>query len=219
VIYVDYRERKSGVPELLERQGLPIKILELEVGDYIIGDVAVERKTIHDYLASKASGHLDRQLHDLSYNFELSYLIIEGYVGDALLKARFPRAAYISSLIGSSLKRAPGGEKGQVITINVETIYDTALALKALHDKLVKGTVVRLPKMQRAHFNSDEILVYVLSSFPGIGEVRARALLRRFGSFERLVQADVSELMEVPKINRKVANELYSLLHGKYGGE
>ena len=53
----------------------------------------------------------------------------------------------------------------------------------------------------------------LLDEAPGIGPVRKRALLRRFGSLRRLREADASELAEV--VPAAVADDLYLLLHGK----
>jgi excinuclease ABC subunit C len=53
----------------------------------------------------------------------------------------------------------------------------------------------------------------LLDEAPGIGPVRKRALLRRFGSLRRLREADVKELAEV--VPATVADDLYLLLHGK----
>ncbi len=53
----------------------------------------------------------------------------------------------------------------------------------------------------------------LLDEAPGIGPVRKRALLRRFGSLRRLREADVEQLSEV--VPATVADDLYLLLHGK----
>ena len=53
----------------------------------------------------------------------------------------------------------------------------------------------------------------LLDEAPGIGPVRKRALLRRFGSLRRLREAEVEQLAEV--VPTAVADDLYLLLHGK----
>ncbi|MDE0232242.1 MAG: excinuclease ABC subunit UvrC [bacterium] len=53
----------------------------------------------------------------------------------------------------------------------------------------------------------------LLDEAPGIGPVRKRALLRRFGSLRKLREADVKELAEV--VPTTVADDLYLLLHGE----
>lgn len=178
-ILVDMRERESQVPRLLDRMNIPTTIQTLQVGDYQVGGVCIERKAISDYFGSKESGHLDTQLYEMSFNYDLSYLIVEGNLIEALMDRSFKRAPFYSSLVGSSFKRAPDGKMGQIVTLQTFNEYDTALVLRFLHDKVEKGES-RLPRLVKAKANPDELLVYILSSFPNIGEKRARVLLAHF---------------------------------------
>ena len=60
---------------------------------------------------------------------------------------------------------------------------------------------------------SKGMLESLLDEAPGIGPVRKRALLRKFGSLRRLRDAEANELAEV--VPAAVADDLYMLLHGK----
>jgi excinuclease ABC subunit C len=51
-----------------------------------------------------------------------------------------------------------------------------------------------------------------LDSIPGLGEVRRKALLRRFGSLKRLSAASVEEIAEVPGIGRRTAEAIVAAL-------
>jgi excinuclease ABC subunit C len=51
-----------------------------------------------------------------------------------------------------------------------------------------------------------------LDSVPGLGEVRRKALLRRFGSLKRLGAASVEEIAEVPGIGRRTAEAVVAAL-------
>lgn len=216
MIFVDVREERSRVPNLLRKMRVPTQSLELEVGDYIVGEVCVERKAINDYIGSLSSGHLANQLYQMSYNFELSYLIVEGLVSEALIYRKMRRAPFISSLVGSSLKRAPDGKQGQIVTVNLENPWDSALFLRFLHDKVVKGEA-RLPRMKKVKANPDEVMVYVLSSFPNIGEKRAKKLLEHYKTLRGVFVSEFWENSKAvgPKTNLKVQG----LLERSYGGE
>ena len=48
----------------------------------------------------------------------------------------------------------------------------------------------------------------LLDEIPGIGPTRRRALMRFFGSLDRLKSASVDEIAKVPGMNRKVASDL-----------
>ncbi|NMA01088.1 MAG: excinuclease ABC subunit UvrC [Clostridia bacterium] len=55
-------------------------------------------------------------------------------------------------------------------------------------------------------------LASILNDIPGVGENRKQNLLKHFGSFKKVQKASVEELLEVPGINRKVAQNIYDYL-------
>jgi ERCC4-type nuclease len=215
MMQIDYREEKSKIPKLLEQLKVPYQLAKLEVGDYAIADVLVERKQINDYLSSLITGHLSQQLYELSYNAELSYLIVEGSVSGALITQKIKREVYLSSLVGSSFKRAPDGKQGQIITVNLETPYDTAFFLKFLYEK-VKNDEPRLPTLKKANFSNKDRAIYILSSFPGIGEKRAKALLDKFGTIKNVINANIEDLIQVEGFGKKRASDLFWMVNEKW---
>ena len=55
-------------------------------------------------------------------------------------------------------------------------------------------------------------LASVLDDIPGVGEKRKKNLLKHFGSFAKIREASIEELLEVEGINHTVAEEIYSYL-------
>ncbi|MBM6828362.1 excinuclease ABC subunit UvrC [Anaerotignum lactatifermentans] len=53
-----------------------------------------------------------------------------------------------------------------------------------------------------------------LDDIKGIGQVRRKALMRHFGSVERIAQAEVAELLEVEEMNIPSAEAVYAFFHG-----
>ena len=60
---------------------------------------------------------------------------------------------------------------------------------------------------------SKQTLSSALDRIPGIGATRRRALLRAFGSVKGVEQASLDELMQVPGMNPKLAQQLWQLFH------
>jgi ERCC4-type nuclease len=215
VVFVDSRETNSMIPNLLNDLNVPNSIVQLEVGDYIIGEIACERKDTGDYINSLMNGNLSTQLYELSFNYQLSYLLIEGDVASAMMERGIRRDIYVSSLVGNSLRKAPEGEKGQIITVNLTTPYDTALFIKKLWEKLEEGGS-RRPRLGHKPVTSNESLVYIVSSMSGIGEVKARNLIKKFGTIKNLCQASTEELLEVEGIGPKLATQINTVLNSRY---
>jgi ERCC4-type nuclease len=216
---------RSRVPGLLDANDVPNERRELKVGDYFCGEISmegtyvgipVERKEIGDYLRSMNDGRRDEQLYNMSYGFPLSYMVTIGSPSRALGGTRVTLNAYISSLVGASLKRAPDGVGGQVVTVNLESEPEFVLFLKYLDEKVKEGSFARVPVMQKRAWKPEELLVYVVSSLPGIGSKTANNLLKHFGSVRAVMNASKEQLMEVDGVGPKKAVEIHDVLTMAY---
>ena len=54
-----------------------------------------------------------------------------------------------------------------------------------------------------------------LTSIPGIGEARAKALLKHFKTVAAIGQADLKELEEAPSMTQPAARRVYQFFHGE----
>ncbi len=59
----------------------------------------------------------------------------------------------------------------------------------------------------------------ILDEVEGIGPTRKKALLRHFGSVEKIMSASVDELVRAPKMTTRAAQALFDYLHGARKGE
>ena len=76
-IIIDHQEKNSLLISELIDLGFEIEFTRLKVADYIIKGVAIERKTISDFIGSIKNKRLLRQLEELQ-QYEKKLLIIEG---------------------------------------------------------------------------------------------------------------------------------------------
>jgi excinuclease ABC subunit C len=66
---------------------------------------------------------------------------------------------------------------------------------------------------------SKRMTTSALDGVPGLGEIRRKALLRRFGSVKRLAAASLEEIAEVPGIGRRTAEAIMAALNPPVPGE
>ena len=59
----------------------------------------------------------------------------------------------------------------------------------------------------------------ILDDIKGVGEKRRKALLREFGSLEKIREATLEELDKVPEMDRRSAAAVYEYFHGGDSGE
>ena len=64
-IIVDTREKQSLVASELVHNGCEIKFEQLKVGDYIVKNTLIERKTVSDFIGSMLNGRLRKQLKNM----------------------------------------------------------------------------------------------------------------------------------------------------------
>ena len=76
-VTADYREKNSLVASELIQLGLKVEFRELKVADYLVNDVAIERKTVSDFISSMINKRLINQLESLQV-YKNRLLIIEG---------------------------------------------------------------------------------------------------------------------------------------------
>lgn len=225
MITIDKRELRSPVPGYLQKLYPDAKFDILPIGDYIADntdqkpkervDIGCERKSLQDYISSMISGHLNNQLYELSTNYAMSALIVEGgSVTEALMYRKMKRQQYWSSVAGSFLKRSPDGLSGVVGIIFTETAFDTALFIKSIHDKLSeKDGLVRLPRLVKVKISDAERLKGILMGIPKIGEKRAEILLSHYGSLKKVFSADYYNITAIKGIPRPVAVNMWELMN------
>jgi excinuclease ABC subunit C len=90
--------------------------------------------------------------------------------------------------------------------------HDTG-ALKLL--QRVRDESHRLANTYNAQLRLRRISESLLDEFPGIGDARKKALFKRFGSVQRLRQASVEEIAEVPGFGGKSAADLKAFLESR----
>jgi len=71
-------ESQMAVAQELEDHGIPCRVSGLETGDFVIGDVAIERKTGKDLTSSITDGRIFEQSSRMQDDFRRSIVILEG---------------------------------------------------------------------------------------------------------------------------------------------
>jgi len=86
-------------------------------------------------------------------------------------------------------------------------------ALKLL--QRVRDESHRFANTYNAQLRLKKISESILDEFPGVGEQRKAALLKKFGSVQRLRLATIEQIAEVPGFGGKVATELKAFLEAR----
>jgi ERCC4-type nuclease len=200
-IIADYREKNCLIPYELMNFGINVEFRELKVGDYIAGDVVIERKTISDFISSMINKRLLSQLEDLK-QYQNRLLIIEGAEEKELYNDENTAGVNANSIRGFLLSITLKNKIPVIFTKNSE---DTAKYLFILLNK--KENEISLYAKKKS-FSKKEQLQFIIESFPGIGPKTAKKLLKKFRTIKNIMNATQDELKEVVGKKAEIMIEL-----------
>jgi Fanconi anemia group M protein len=198
-IEVDYRERASGVADILRNMSeVTVEEKRLSSGDYLInGRIAVERKTTRDFIISIIDGRLFSQASRLKKSTEKPIIVIEG-----------------KDLYHTGYAMDPQAIKGAITSLS------TAWYIPVILSKNVNGTAdfLVMTGVQDREYQSlymkrwgrkpkriKRLRLHILQGLPQIGPKTANRMLEHFGSIEKVITAGESELASVEGIGTKRA--------------
>ncbi|NCN51744.1 AAA family ATPase [archaeon] len=199
IVEIDFREKNSLVPSELIKKGLTIEFKKLEVADYLVKGVAIERKTARDFFSSLFDKRLFSQLENLQ-QYEKRLLIIEGNLSK---ENRLHPNALKGLLLSIGLDY-------QIPTIFTKDCEETANYLLIIAKKEKKELSIN-PK--RKNLSSKEELQFILESFPKIGPTKAKKLLGKFKSLKKIFSSTEKQLEQILGKNSK---EFLEIVTRKY---
>jgi len=208
LVYADSREGNSKVLRALDTINVNVKIKTMIVADYQVSDdVAIERKTAKDFVDSIIDKRLYKQARTMQEEFKKPIMILEGddlYSG--FLSPNAIRGALASIAIDFGISIIP--------TRNPE---DTAAMIKriAIREQSGKVTPIQI-RTEKKPVNTWEQQLFIVESLPNIGPVTAKKLLEKFGTVQRVIDANENKLQEVDGIGKKTAESIRKVLDSKY---
>lgn len=189
---MDYREKPSGLIDLLKNEGCFIEVKKVSHGDYIINEaITIERKTAKDFLISIIDGRLFKQFSKLKEFCKNPILIIEGNPYHTDLK--FDRMAIKGALISA--------EAVWYIPIIFSRSKEDTKNIFMLIGKQIESYIDVVPL--RGGYRPKRLKskqLYLLQGLPQIGPMLAKRLLKHFKSVFNVMNASVQDLTEIEKL-------------------
>ena len=230
-IIADYREKNSFVPAELIKLNVEIEFKELKVADYIVKDVAIERKTVSDFVSSMINKRLSKQIEELQ-QYKNKLLVVEGIDEQELYSnedVMYSNYAISQEAIGNRASGFRGKSKktrglssnairGFLLSIvlkhKIPLIFtknaeDTAKFIFVLLNKRTKEVSLNAKKKS---LNKKEQMQFIIEGFPGIGPKNAKNLLKEFKTIKNIINASQEELENI--IGKK--SEIFKIVRGEY---
>ena len=207
-IIVDYREKASGIIDLLRCEDVQIEIRKVSYGDYVINDsITIERKTARDFLISIIDGRLFNQLSNLKRYCLNPILLIEGNPFKTGLA--FDETAIRGALISTqTIWYVP-----IIYSRSKEETKDIILMIGGQQEACMDVVPLRggyRPKRLKSR------QLFILQGLPKVGPTVAKRLLDHFRSVTKAMNATVEDLTQVEGIGRISAEKIREVLDSEY---
>ena len=200
-IIVDTREKQSMISANLIEQKANIKYEKLDIGDYLVGDTIIERKTFSDFVGSMIDKRLFSQLHEIR-KYPKYFLIIEGFYYNYN-----DFNVHKNAIKGMLLSVAT---EFQTPIIFTEDEKDTANFLILMAKKYENPKTENSLRQNKTAKTIEEQKQFILEGFPGIGPTIAKKLLKKFRTLKNIFNATEEEIgME---LNKNQIKKFLSLL-------
>lgn len=205
-IKMDYRERDSGIGEILkEKYQFDVTIESLKTGDYILQDeIVIERKTSLDFIRSILDGRLFKQAWQMKQMFDDTAIVVEGkdlYQTSVGIHPHAVKGALTSILL-----------EWQMPVLFSEDAEDTALFLWLLSTQRVKRANELSLRPGRRPKRVRKRQLYLLQGLPHVGPWLASHLLSHFGSVEKVMTASEEDLRQIPRLGKVKAKKIREIV-------
>lgn len=210
IIFVDKRERDKTILNIIKKE-CQIKEKILNVADFLLAkEMAVERKTISDFLQSIIDGRILRQVKDMKELYKKSMVLVEGDLKNIFeLRNIHPNA--IRGAIASIVLDY------EVPIFWTHNKFQTAEFLVFLAKREQEtGTKRRIQIRQKKTRGLNETQEFLVAGLPYVNSVLAKRLLKRFGTPQEIFKASEEELKKVEGIGKKKAKFIKIVLQREY---
>ena len=208
MIVVDQRE-PADIPARLRELGADVDVRQISPGDYVVGEVAVERKTVSDFLSSLITKRIFDQMLRLRDAYPVPVILVEGDLSE-IAEQRNPRAFW-GALLAFTLRE-------HVTVLFTPDMEQTCQLLVTLHKraggKADEYGIRHKPKL----LTLEERQRFLVQGLPRVGETLSENLLSHFGTPRAVFAASERSLSDVPKIGRAKAAEITRVLTTQWEG-
>lgn len=208
-LIVDANEPED-IPEKLRDLGVEFEVKKIAPGDYVLGPVGIERKSLNDFFSSLVKKRLFEQVQRLRDAYPQPLVILEGDLAE-ISTFKHPQSILGALLALETTERVP--------VLTTADKDQTALLLCVLWKKQDKAAAEYGLRHKPKGLTLDQRQRFLLEGLPNVGETLARNLLRHFGSVRAVFNASEEELKRVAKIGDVKAAEIVALLAARYAGE
>lgn len=211
VIFVDHREENSGVANYLREHDAKIVVKQLKTADYISSDrVAIERKSITDFLQSIIDQRLFTQLQDLTETYERPILILEG--NPEILFSE--RDIHPNTIRGTLASIAVDYRVPIIWTLNArETAAQVFWLAYREQIKEKRDIAIRTNSKTDSLSRQQE---FIIAGLPSVNTKLSKRMLKEFKTIRKVFCCSEEKLKRIDGLGEKKAKKIWELINSEY---
>ena len=209
-VVADERERASGVPEELSKLNVRVYFNRLPVADYVLNpEIAVERKSVRDLVASVYDSRLFYQAAKISAAYARPFLLVEGDSKEVEGLVKNMRSFY-------------GAIANVTLAYGLRILYtanpkETAMAIAGLLNHARARPPAKMPMELPPKAKSvPQQQLYLVSAMPGVGRKLAERLLAKYGTPRKVMSLTPAELALTAGIGWKKAEKIKEMMDTRF---
>lgn len=194
---IDHREDEI-VKSTFKKLCPEAEICQLEVGDFVCGQYAIEHKSESDYWKSLYSGHLDEQIANMKQTFLQSAIVVSAPSSHILTRNNSIGYCASCCVRGVPVLIADNLYTAMNLTFRLLTKWNDG---KDRSFEAVNKRVTRDP------------VINTLTGIPFVSQDMANRILEYYPTVSDLCLASISDLQTIKGIGPKIAQTIYKTLH------
>jgi len=218
-LFIDSRE-KSLLTECIiakvKKNLIQYEKVWMEVGDYVIGDVCFEAKSVEDFIQSVLNRRIWVQLSNMEEHFNKNFVIIHGSLEKALKATK-----YMGGDTARNKVRFSNAFKGGIGRIRLDYNAEVILCRtpQEAADHLV--TLAKMIPVERKIIDprllkrvaTIDVRLDALMTVKGVSKVKAEQLLEKFGCIIEIANSTIDELTIIEGIGRVIASRIITVFN------
>jgi len=208
-VRIDHREKPSIVKKAFDYFN-NIEITQLPVGDFVCGNVCVERKSIPDFTGSINNGRLNNQATNMVANYgEHSYIIIVGSLNE------LEENKYIKRWSELRFDREVAILNADHPKIHIELVANEKRFFKRVQAlfKYCNDGSRKVNDIKKIAPRSDNKYVDMIRVVDGVGQKKAEDILKQFKIYELWDISEKDLRNSVKGIGAKQAENIKKVFH------
>ena len=188
------------------RTAAKVEVSNFTPGDYCIGNIGIERKTLNDFLQSLVQKRLQEQLRRLKSCYQVCFLIVEVFDLRYFQNIHTIYGALLSIMLEMNVR---------VIFTHTKEQTAAVILLLAGHHGMQYGTQETPLQHKPKKISLQQQQIQMLQTIPQVGRKRAWLLLQRFRSIHAILEAEEKELFAIPGIGTETIESMRRVWKGE----